>query len=72
MNLVAALGHVRGEYMAERRRQAFRQKFGRDPVFKSFVSPNEPDDFVTATKILNIAECYRDFENECAEKVKEI
>jgi hypothetical protein len=54
------LGELRGIYMAERRRQAFRVAYGREPAFKAELMPD--DDFVRAYRLVNIQEAYRDFD----------
>jgi len=53
------LGELRGIYMAERRRQAFRVAYGREPVFKAESMPS--DAFSQACRLVNVQEAYLDF-----------
>lgn len=44
--LAVAIGEARGDWMASRRREAFRAHYGREPVFAGTATPG--DDFAMA------------------------
>ena len=74
MTFNIALGEFRGEFMANKRRQAFKLAFGREPNFTSNFHPksNLPIDFIEAKLLVDEEELYLNFISIAKEAIEHL
>lgn len=58
----AALGHVRGKYMSEKRFKAFRETYNREPNFWTDPTSKVESDFAKACKLVDVKIHYKEFD----------
>lgn len=70
------IGEMRGDFMAEKRRQAFIKVYNKEPNW--FMSPQDENgklvrtDFIKACELVNMQESYQEFENLVLAKLEQL
>lgn len=74
MSLAAKLGELRGEYMAQRRREAYKAQYDEEPDFTSKLHPVSgiSEDFVLASKLIDTEVEFAKFASLVAEALNSL
>lgn len=68
------IGHLRGEYIANLRLEAFRKAYNRDPILlaerpKTKDGKSLDDDFIFTNKLIDMKQAYKDFDKLIREQL---